>query len=264
MAVLSGKGGVGKSNVAVNLALALSQKGRRVYLWDMDLGLANVDVLLNLSVHGDLSDVLRGKKTIREIVVEGPSRVKVIPGSSGDERLANLTFRGRRYLIRAMEELTREADYLVIDTGAGISENTIDFARTVDEVLMITTPEPTAMLDAYATIKLLHRTAPWSHLHLIVNMARNHREAQHTLWRMGSMAEEFIGSHLARDGYILYDNSVGDAVRHRLPYLLAYPLSEASRQVRAIADILDANPPAATGQPEQGGFLKRLLDHFGP
>jgi flagellar biosynthesis protein FlhG len=264
--ILSGKGGVGKSNIAVNLALALCQRGRRVLLWDMDLGLANVDIILNLTVNSDLSEVLKGNKRLADIVVEGPEGLHVIPGASGDAKLANLNERERDNLLGELQDIQPDYDFIIIDTGAGISDNTIRFASTADEALMVTTPEPTSMLDAYATIKLLNKLAPWTHIHLVVNMARNLREAQKTLFRMSAIAEEYLGSHLENDGYILFDEAVGNAVRHRHPYLLTYPDSNASQSIRTIAKLIDEMAAPEEQVPPPAGkesFLKRLFHHIG-
>jgi flagellar biosynthesis protein FlhG len=264
--VLSGKGGVGKSNIAVNLALALCQRGRRVLLWDMDLGLANVDIILNLNVRSDLSHVLSGKKGLAEIIIEGPEKLHVIPGASGDAKLANLNEKERDNLLRELGQIQPLYDFIIIDTGAGISDNTIQFASTADEALMVTTPEPTAMLDAYATIKLLNKRAPWTHIHLVVNMARNLREAQNTLFRMSAIAEEYLGSHLENDGFILFDEAVGNAVRHRQPYLLLYPNSKAAESTRTIARLIEEMPaPETVARPPAGkeSFIQRLFHHIG-
>lgn len=265
IAVTSGKGGVGKTNISVNLALALARMGKRVILWDMDLGLANVDVLLKLDVQHDLSHVLNGKAHIEEIMLDAPARLKVIPGASGDEQLANLNEKQRNFLIEALEYLTHEADYIILDTGAGIADNILRFTTAADDVIVVTTPEPTAMVDAYATIKLVHRIRPEGNIHLLVNMARDAREARLALRRISSIAEHFISSHLKDDGYILYDRVVGDSVRHRKPFLIAYPDSQASRAISAIAYTINATPPPThkTGGPKSPpGFLQRLVQRL--
>ena len=262
VAVTSGKGGVGKTNVSVNLAIALAQMDRRVIVWDMDLGLANVDILLNLKVDSNLSDVLAGHRTIDEIIVTGPGGIQVVPGASGDEHLANLGDRARHFLVRALEYVTEKADFLIIDTGAGIAANTTQFTAAADDVIVVSTPEPTAMLDAYAMVKLVNKTGPQSTIHFLVNMARTHKEARHAMLSMISIAEGFIGRHLEEEAFLLYDPAVGDAVRHRRPFVLTNPESEAAHAIRRVAEALvNAGPAARTPltQTEQGGFLHRLL-----
>ena len=262
VAVTSGKGGVGKTNVSVNLAIALAQLDKRVIVWDMDLGLANVDVLLNIKVDSNLSDVLAGRKSIDEIIVTGPAGMQVVPGASGDDHLANLSDRERHFLLRALEYVTAKADFLIIDTGAGIAANTTQFTSAADDVIVVSTPEPTAMLDAYAMVKLVNKTGPHSTIHFLVNMARSHKEARHAILSMVSIAEGFIGRHLEEEAFLLYDPAVGDAVRHRRPFVLTSPESEAAQAIREFAGALVKSPrktSAPAQEAEHGGFLHRLM-----
>lgn len=262
LAVSSGKGGVGKSNIAVNLGIALARRSRRVILLDMDLGLANMDILLNLRAERNLSDVIKGRCRIEDVMINAPGGLLLVPGASGDEQLANLKTTARESLIGAIEHLEAEADYLIIDTGAGISENSLAIAAAADDVLMVTTPEPTAMLDAYAAIKLLHQRAANRHIHLLVNMARNPKEARQTILRLSSISEGFIGEHLQREGVIPYHPSVGEAVRHRSPLMLSAPLSPPARAIAAIAERLDLRPFEHRSRGSDNGFIQRLLHHL--
>ncbi|MGE0079831.1 MAG: MinD/ParA family protein [Thiohalomonadaceae bacterium] len=263
LAVTSGKGGVGKTNVALNLAIALANRMQRVVLWDADLGLANVQVLLRLQPQGDLSDVLAERKSIREVLIDTPVGIKVVPGASGDEHLANLSVRERLVFSEAIQDLVQEADFIIIDTGAGISANTMDFARAADDVLVVTTPEPTALVDAYAAIKVVHGRAPWSKVHLVVNMARDEKEAKRAMLRLESMAAHYVGRRLIEEGTILYDQAVGSAVRQRQPFILAYPESQAAAAIWRMADSLlkTRNLPKEERPEEEArpGVLQRLL-----
>ncbi len=267
LAVTSGKGGVGKTNVALNLAIALANRVQRVVLWDADLGLANVQVLMRLQPQGDLSDVLSEQKSIREILIDTPLGIKIVPGASGDEHLANLSVRERLIFSEAIQDLVQEADFIIIDTGAGISANTTDFARAADDILVVTTPEPTALVDAYAAIKVVHTRAPWGRVHLVVNMARDEKEARRAMLRLESMAAHYVGSQLIEEGYILYDQAVGSAVRQRVPFLLAYPTSQAASAIWRIADSLLKTrdlPKEARAEPAKTpGVLERLLTLLG-
>src|SRR3954447_16522594 len=157
IAVTSGKGGVGKSNVAVNLAIQLSKAGKRVVLLDADLGLANVDVLCNVDLTTNLSHVIARKKELREVMVDAPGGFRLIGGASGLARMADLADADRQRLVEALAELEQTADVILIDTGAGISPNVLTFTRAADHVLVVTTPEPTAITDAYAVIKVISR-----------------------------------------------------------------------------------------------------------
>ncbi len=260
LAILSGKGGVGKTTLAVNLAIALASRGQRVYLWDLDLGLANIDVLLNLNARADLRQLLSGAMGVDQIALEGPKGIKVVPGASGDERVANLGERGRRRLVRAMADIAPRTDYILLDLGAGVSGNTLAFARAAAEIVLVTTPEPTALVDAYAAFKILHRQGV-DQVYLMINMARTVREAQKTAWRMNYIVEQYLQTRLTADGFILQDAAVGESVRRRLPFVLAYPRSEAAQSVRALAEmIVSASPPRREGRDEN--FIKRLMGHF--
>jgi len=157
IAVTSGKGGVGKSNVAVNLAITLSAAGKTVVLLDADLGLANADVLCNIDLPHNLSAVIARKKQLHEVMVKGPGGFNLVGGASGLARMADLTDADRQRIVRALAELESRADIILIDTGAGISPNVLSFTRAADHVLVVTTPEPTAITDAYAVVKVLTR-----------------------------------------------------------------------------------------------------------
>ncbi len=258
--VTSGKGGVGKTNIAVSLAIALANLGRRVTLIDMDLGLANVDLLLNLHVGANLSDVIAGRKRVDEILVDTPYKVRVVPGASGDDHLANLSPAEQHQLAEALTHLTGDTDYLIIDTGAGISRNTTMFTTSADEVLVVSTPEPTAMLDAYAVIKTVKKLAPRVSLHLLVNMARSEADARNAMRRISHIALNFIDSRLEEDGFILQQPEVAQAVRRRRPFIAEYPSCEASHSIRRIARALVEHPPAHAETPEHPeGFVARLM-----
>ena len=261
ISVTSGKGGVGKTNISVNLAIALAYLGRRVILLDLDLGLADVDILLNLSVKADLGDVLRGEATMESIVTMAQGKIMVVPGAFGDESLANLGSKERMKLIDTIEHMTQYADYLLIDTGAGLAKNIIDFTCTADDVLVVTTPEPTAMLDAYAVIKAVHNAAPETMIHLLMNMARDRREAQQAQLRMASIAQHFLSSRLAMEAYLLYDNVVGDAVRHRQPFFLRSPRSQPAQALMEVARTLESTPVEHTDHRKRS-FIDRMVERF--
>ncbi len=264
IAVTSGKGGVGKTNVSVNLAIALAQLGRRVVVWDLDLGLANVNVLLNLQPDTDLSHVLDGDKNIDEVMLNAPGNIRIVPGASGDDSLANLGERKRRALLRAIAQMSRQADYIILDTGAGISAATIDFTTAADDVLVVATPEPTAIIDAYATIKVVHNAARDSRIHLLMNMANDATDARNAVLRLASAASYFLHSVLSDHRYILRDSAVGDAVRKRRPFMLSDPDCQPARTLRSLAEAIDGLPPVTLLERERSpGFLSRLMLQFG-
>src|SRR3954463_9702115 len=178
IAITSGKGGVGKSNVAVNLAITLSAAGKTVVLLDADLGLANADVLCNIDLPHNLSAVIARKKQLHEVMVKGPGGFNLVGGASGLARMADLTDADRQRIVRALAELESRADIILIDTGAGISPNVLSFTRAADHVLVVTTPEPTAITDAYAVIKVVSKDNAERRLSLLVNQTRSIGEAR--------------------------------------------------------------------------------------
>ena len=259
IAVTSGKGGVGKTNLAVNLAIALSARGRRVTLVDADLGLANADLLLNVSPRFNLSHVITGQRRMDEIVCRASGGIDFVPGASGMERLANLIEYERQSVLQQMHALERGADAIILDCGAGISRNVIAFAAAADSVLVICTPEPTALADAYATIKMVQRERTGAKLHLLVNMAESRAEARTVFRRVASVAEQFLKYPIAEAGYILQDAHVAMAVRRRTPFVLSYPRCAASCCVMAIAARLADLTSDSRHDP---GFFGRVMSMF--
>src|SRR3954466_850103 len=193
IAVTSGKGGVGKSNIAVNLAIQFAAAGRDVVLLDADLGLANADVLCNINLTSNLSHVIARKKELRDVLVPAPGGFKLIGGASGLARMADLTDFDRQRLVEALGELERQTDIILIDTGAGISPNVLSFTRCADHVLVVTTPEPTAITDAYAVIKVISRDGCERRLSLLVNQTRAPGEGRVVHERIAKVARQFLG-----------------------------------------------------------------------
>jgi flagellar biosynthesis protein FlhG len=259
LAVTSGKGGVGKSNVALNLAILLSAGGSRVALVDADLALANLDVLLDLSVAFNLSDVVRGRKTLRDVVVDLPSGVQLVPGASGLAQLARLSEFERSRLLRDLSALEADNDVIVVDCGAGIGPDVVHFAAAADNALVVTTPEPTAVTDAYAVVKVLHRHGYAGRASLLVNLASSRHEGRSTYERIAGVARRFLGVRLFDAGYVLADGKVGEAVRRRQPFVLAYPRCQAARCLAALANKLGPGGSLVGGE---AGFFRRLAGWF--
>src|SRR6476659_6001961 len=210
IAVTSGKGGVGKSNVAVNLAIQLSAAGKQVVLLDADLGLANADVLCNVDLPHNLSHVIARQKQLNEVVVSAPGGFRLIGGASGLARMADLTDHDRERIIHAMSELEQAADVILVDTGAGISPNVLSFTRAADHVLIVTTPEPTAITDAYAVVKVISRGAAGPpmgenghrRLSLLVNQAKSQFEARVVYERIAKVAHQFLNVSVFEAGHV--------------------------------------------------------------
>lgn len=267
IAVASGKGGVGKTFIATNLSIALAGQGHRVILFDMDMGLANADIVLGVEAAGTWSDVISGHRGVDEIVVEAPGGIAFVPGSSGIAHLADLSEFERHKLLAAMERVEVRYDIAVLDCGAGISRNVLSFIAAADTVLVITTPEPTALTDGYALIKAFAqmaslRTAPFDPcgcLGVVVNEAASRREARATYERLAGVAARFLHQVVADYGYILRDEHVPSAVLRRAPAILQYPRSPAGACLTDLASRLSRE----IGRPEADqGLLYRVMNLF--
>ena len=259
LCVTSGKGGVGKTSVAVNLGIALAEAGRRVIVMDMDLGLANIDVVTDIRSRHNLYHVLVGRKDLQDVLVPGPGGILVVPGASGIAQMADLADARRRDLIARFVELETMADVIIIDTAAGIGRNVIGFAQAADEVLVITTPEPTAVTDAYATIKTICRCPEHGELNLLVNMAANRVEARRVARRITGVARQFLSVYVEDVGHVVTDEHLREAVRLRRPLLTAFPKAPASACIQCVAEIMGHD---ATRLRRPLGFFAKLTAAF--
>ena len=250
-AVVSGKGGVGKSNIAVNLAVALSSMGRRVVLFDADLGMANADVLSGLTPKATLEDVLRGRAKLTDVLVPGPGGFRLVPGSSGVAAMANLDGLQRRRILSQLSALDRVADHLIIDMGAGISSAVTTFAAAAHRALVVTTPEPTSITDGYGAIKSLHTRGSRARLELLVNMARTPEEGEIVHRRVDRVVRQFLKVPLHHGGTIPMDMALPDAVRRRRPVLLDAPWSPAAKAITRLAQRIDGRVPLDLEGPRQ-------------
>lgn len=240
--VTSGKGGVGKTNISVNLAVALSQLGRKVTVMDADLGMANADVLCDLSLRSGLEDVVAGKKRLDEIAVNAPGGFQLLPGAGGVPSIADLPEVERNRLIDALARLEAQNDYLIVDTGAGIGASVMGFVAAVERILVVTTPEPTAITDAYAMIKTIRHRRPNARARLVVNQVSSLAEGISVHARMDQASRRFLGVGIGFAGSIPKDNHVPQAVRRRSPLLLTAPNSPAARAIRQLAASIDGSP----------------------
>lgn len=238
IAVTSGKGGVGKTNIAVNLSLGLCQQGYRVALIDVDMGLANADILLGIAPKYNLGHVFRGERLLKDIIVEGPLGIKLIAGGSGVTDLANLTGWRLDVFIKSLEELNKEFDFIILDTGAGIHRNVLSFVLATHEILVVTTPEPTAVTDVYGLLKVLHQHKPEAKVRLVVNMVKNPNEAEMVAEKLNAVLKEFVQWEIDYAGYILYESQISKAVSDQQPVILAFPSSMASRSFKRLANTI--------------------------
>ncbi|QCU90436.1 MinD/ParA family protein [Thiomicrorhabdus sediminis] len=235
IAVASGKGGVGKTNVSVNLGVALSKQGNRVLLMDADMGLANVDIMLGLQTKYNLSHVLDGEKTLKEVIVEGPAGLKVIPAASGVKRMAQLSAMENAGIINAFSELSGELDVLLIDTAAGIADSVVSFCRAAQEVVVVVTDEPASITDAYALIKVLSKDYQLNKFRLLANMSRSTAHGRQLYEKLAKVCEQFLDVSIDYLGTVPFDHDLREAVQKQVPVTVYRPNSEAARSFNLMA-----------------------------
>ncbi|WLQ14718.1 MinD/ParA family protein [Hahella aquimaris] len=259
IAVTGGKGGVGKSNVSINLSLALADLGRRVVLLDADLGLANIDVLLGVTASRNIGDVLAGDCTLREVMIEGPGGIKIVPASSGTQHLTHLSPLEHAGLINAFSDISDDLDVLVIDTAAGISEQVLSFVRAAQEALVVVCDEPTSITDAYAVIKLLNKNHDMYRFRVLANMVRSEQEGRHLFGKLSKVTERFLEVALQYVGSIPFDEAVRKAVQRQRPVYEAYPRAKASLAFRQLAQKVDNWPLPTAPRGNLEFFVERLV-----
>lgn len=236
--ITSGKGGVGKSNFILNLSIALSIKGKRVLLIDADMNLSNIDVLLGVYPEYAFADLVNGNAKLEELLITGPKGIKILPAASGDLEVLHNTEYYQKELIQAYQELRSDFDYILIDTGAGISGHTVDFVVNSDRVVVISTPEPTSITDAYAMIKILFHRMKNPDIYLVVNMAKTVEEGESVFKKVSLIVQHFLNKSIRSLGHVLYDTLLPQAVREQSPLMVLHPRSKASLSVREIANRL--------------------------
>lgn len=261
--ITSGKGGVGKTNFTVNLAIKLSQMGNRVIIIDADLGLSNVDVIMGKMSKYNLSDVLKNNKEIVDILEEGPCGVRFVSGGSGVQDLVKLNKMQLVDLLMKLGKLDYEADIILIDTGAGLSDSVLSFVHASKEVILVTTPEPTSITDAYALIKTISNKDAGKNIKIVVNKVDSEMEANNILEKLEAVSEKFIGIKLIRLGFIMNDNCVPKSVKIQQPFVLNYTKCEATKNVTDIAQILlKGNGATMTGSSGIKMFINKLSNIF--
>lgn len=235
IAISSGKGGVGKTNVAVNLAYQLSRAGKKVLLLDADLGLANVDILLNIKPTLNLFDVLEGRCELKDIVIKGPGDIYLIPAASGVKNMAELAHAQHTGIVRALSELDQDFDIMIVDTAAGISDSVVTFSKASQHVVVVCSDEPTSMADAYALIKVLRNEAGISRFKVLRNMVTNEVDARAGHKRLVAAAEHFLDVHLEYAGFIPRDDLLPKAVARQQCVSEAFPSAASSKAFRKLA-----------------------------
>ncbi|MCB1646451.1 MAG: MinD/ParA family protein [Pseudomonadales bacterium] len=259
IAVTGGKGGVGKSNVSLNMSLALADLGRRVTLLDADLGLANIDVLLGLKARSTLEDVIAGRASIRDILVPGPMGIRVVPASSGTQNMVNLGPMEHAGVIQAFSEIAEQMDVLIVDTAAGISHAVTSFVRAAQEVVLVVCDEPTSITDAYALLKLLNREHDIDRFKLVSNMTRTRQQGQLLYRKLVGVTDRFLDVTIEHVGNIPYDENVRKAVQRQKAVYEAYPSCKASMAYRELARNADSWPVSYGPRGHLEFFVEQLV-----
>lgn len=259
IAVTGGKGGIGKTNVSVNLAVTLAKLGRRVTLLDADLGLANVDVMLGMKPRLTIKDVLEGKATLADVAQVGPHGLRVVPAASGIPALAEMGAETRAGLISAFSGIAHQMDVLIVDTAAGISDQVMHFLCAVQEILVVVCNEPTSITDAYALIKVLNTQHGVQRVRLLANMTRSTEDGQSLFAKLSTVAERFLDVNLIYEGAIPFDDQLRKAVQRQRSVVDAYPSSKAAHAFESLAERVDGWPLPDVPSGHMEFFVERLV-----
>jgi flagellar biosynthesis protein FlhG len=235
VSITSGKGGVGKTNMAANLGIALSQLGNRVVLFDADLGLANLDVILGTSAEYSLHHAIDGNLCLSEVIANGPGGIRFLSGGAGVSKLINISKKRLQNFLQEFAQLESTTDFLIFDTGAGVDGRVMTFLRAAHEVVVVVTPDPASIADAYATMKVLLRLKPEANIKVLMNQVDCERQAEAVYRKLNDIAGHFLDANLSYLGSVRHDAEIGQWIRLRQPFVLAEPRLNASKDVVALA-----------------------------
>ncbi|MBU8686117.1 MinD/ParA family protein [Priestia megaterium] len=261
IAVLSGKGGVGKSNLSLNLSLALTKQKQRVLLFDMDIGMGNIGILIGQTASYTMVDLLEKKLSIQQIIKKGPRDLAYVAGGTGISSVFEWSPSDLAHLIQELNSLTNQYDYMIFDMGAGMSESVLKFLKAVDEMIVVTTPEPTSITDAYAAIKLAASYSVSAPVRLIINKTLSDKEGNETYERFNRAVQQFLNISISLLGIVPNDQAVQKAVNRQMPFLLQNPASKASISLIEMVSILIPQDNRITAKNE-GMFIRRLKRFF--
>jgi flagellar biosynthesis protein FlhG len=259
IAVTSGKGGVGKTNVTSNLATLAAQAGKRVLVLDGDLGLANVEIILGLTPRYHLGHLLDGTAELPQVMATGPEGVRVLPGGSGVRSLTTLDDAQKLRLMTALDTIEDEFDLVLIDTGAGIGDNVLFFVGGAQEALLVLTSEPTSLTDAYAAVKVLSLEGGVEHFNVLVNQVANEHQARDIYEKLCTVTRRFLKARLKLLGHLPRDENIHRAVLLQRPVVQAFPNTPAARALKAVAGKLFDEPPPPSNVGGLKFFWQRLL-----
>jgi flagellar biosynthesis protein FlhG len=259
ISVTSGKGGVGKTNIVANLGYAFAQLGKKVLILEADLGLGNLDVLLGLAPKFNLSHVILGEKSVSDIIVEGPGKMLILPASSGIQELTQLTQNQKVQILSELDQLINAVDILFIDTAAGISSNVMDFNVTAHEIIVVVSPEPTSITDAYALMKVLSLKYAEKCCKIIVNLAGTSQQGREVFRQLNMVTERFLDMTLDYLGSVLFDANITQGVKHQKLVSELYPDTHASRCFTALAKKISASTPTHVPQGDSNFFWHHLI-----
>lgn len=263
--VASGKGGVGKSTLALNLSLYLCKIGKKVVLMDADMGMANIDIMLGLLPKYNIYHMIQNGKRIQDIMVDGPMGLKVIPGGSGIAELANLNDEDIKRIIYEMGKLDGDFDFMIVDTGAGISSSVLSFILATDEIIIVTTSEPTSLTDAYGTVKSATKAGYSGTINLVVNRVNKETEGILVAQKFKMVTEKFLNLDVHVLGHIIQDPQVEQGIMQQQPLLQAFPRSEAAQNIRNIAEKLidqDAKEEPMQVEDKKPGGIRAFFKRF--
>ncbi len=243
IAVTSGKGGVGKTNISANLAYLLCRMKKKVLVLDADAGLANIDVILGLMPKYNLYHVLAGEKSLQEVLIQGPGGFMILPSASGIQEMSDLSRGCKLTLLDEVKSLRENLDFMLIDTGAGIAGNVMYFNMAAQEIIVVTTPEPTAMTDAYALIKVLCQRHAKDRFRILVNMVKSEEEAKEVFARLNQATNHFLNVSVEYLGHVMQDGHISDSVRKQKPFVSLFPHSPAARCLQGLAEKISREEP---------------------
>jgi flagellar biosynthesis protein FlhG len=261
IAVTSGKGGVGKTNIVANLGYSFARMGKKVLILDADLGLGNLDVLLGLAPKYNLSHVIMGEKSVSDIIVEGPGDMLILPASSGIQELTQLTPQQKIEILSELDGMIDSVDLLLIDTAAGISSNVMDFSVTAQEIIVVVSPEPTAITDAYALMKVLSLKYAEKSCKVIVNLAGTDQQGREVFRQLNLVAERFLDMTVDYIGSVLFDANVTQGVKQQKLVSNLYPDSRASKCFENLARKICAQPPENVPSDDSNFFWHHLIEN---